>query len=71
MAGAQGISGCRSGERTYTIFMGIRSFRKNALLLPAGGAYLLAVTTRRIRLHLDKVQKAFCTWITGPSLSPT
>jgi hypothetical protein len=25
----------------------------------------------RIRLHLDSVQKAFCTWITGSSLSPS
>jgi hypothetical protein len=37
----------------------------------AGDAYPFAVTTKRIRLHLDNVQQAFCVWITGPYLSPT
>jgi len=41
------------------------------LCLATGGAYSLAVTTRKIRLHLDKVQAAFCTCHTEPFLSST
>jgi len=42
------------------------------MLSPKGGcAYPLAVTTRGIRLHLDKVQKACWAWITGLCLCPT
>src|SRR5260221_13663256 len=63
MAGTQGIKGWQSGVRTYTRHIN-RSFRKNALLRPAGDAYLLAVTTTILRLHLANVQKAFCTWLT-------
>ena len=37
----------------------------------AGDAYLLAVTTKRVRPHLDKVQKAFCAESTGPSPKPS
>jgi|SRR5450631_1544927 len=37
----------------------------------AGDAYLLAVTTKRVRPHLDNVQKAFCAESTGPSPKPS
>src|ERR1700719_2003686 len=47
-----------------------KSFRKNLRQAP-GDAYLFAVTTKRIRLHLDRVQKAFYAESTGLYLKPT
>jgi hypothetical protein len=36
-----------------------------------GSAYPCTVTIHGIRLHLDTVQVAFCTRVTGPCPSPT
>jgi hypothetical protein len=36
-----------------------------------GDAYPSTVTMQGIRPHLDSVQKAFSTWITGLFLSPS
>jgi hypothetical protein len=56
--GVQGIKGFLSGESTYTRC--IEKFLAEKCSACVGGAYPFAVTTKRIRLHLDTVQKAFC-----------
>jgi hypothetical protein len=65
------MSGALSGDSTYTTVIVTIPFGKMLRQTP-GGAYLLTVTTRRIRLHLDNVPKAFYALArTGPFLKPT